>query len=223
MRRINYFSLILTCDVTLGHAASGVEVPRTVSRVFSKKIATKKAPPTVGGRRKVQPVTTRKALPTVDEEREVSSETDMEEIFLKKKEEGLTQTDPTGTEYCEFVGKNGKTIIIYRYPDGRVSKVIRAFPEAKFAFSNENLEKYLKEEELLDNIEKSLKEAIKNQDPNVVENLLRIVRDPAVFIKMFPDFLRKTCKILDRNGANRRVRREIINFLVEFGYSFEKN
>jgi hypothetical protein len=227
MRKINYFSLIFVYSVTLGHADPDVRLSRSVSCAggFSGKVAGKKPPPSVTAK---SPLTAKKTLPVADGEEsydeETLSEDDMEEIFLEKKREGLTRIDPTtGIEYYEFVDKNGEVIIIYRDPSGRVSKMTRAFLEAKLAFSNENLAESLKEEEFLEDIEKSLRKAIKDQSPRVVKNLLKLIPDPEIFINRFPNLLCDAQRILDERDADEEIHETIIDFLLDFGYLFEED
>ncbi|MDR1303036.1 MAG: hypothetical protein LBJ81_00250 [Puniceicoccales bacterium] len=230
MRKIDYFSLILACNVASEHTALGSKLSRSVSFVKNGEgkettaskisLGDNKDILLIGiGKEKISPGDVKKS-------RKVAKKK-----LRKKKENSSFKIDPaTGIKYRVIKrGKegNGKAIIKQVDPAGDVFEWVRLFPEAELAFSNENLAKSLEEEEeeeeedFLKSVEENLRKAISKQNLHVVRNLLKAIPNPEAFIARFPDLLREAQENLEQVGAGKKIRRIIVNLLLGFGYTLK--
>lgn len=205
MKKIIHFSLILACNVTLGHAASETALSRSMSFVRGFPEATK-----------------RKSRD--DEELSISSkkqprkipEAKWREIFMRERANGRTSIDSaTGAEYCVIKNEEGENICIVRYPGGKIF-VWKPYLSglADIGLASAALEKCLEEEELFEGFNERLMEAIEEGDLDEVKEILQEIPNRKAFLAQFPHFLQEMLSI-PRKG-NGKVFGKIIEEIKRF-------
>ncbi|MDR1906766.1 MAG: hypothetical protein LBQ03_00905 [Puniceicoccales bacterium] len=142
-------------------------------------------------------------------------------VLRKKTNKPTFLKDPlTGTEYREI--KNPKTkievIVEERNPDGKVLRWPKLFENAKVVSPNEAAKELLEEEDLRDEMKRSIEQAILKKSPKGLKTILRACRNPEAFIVQHPDLLREVCWWMDQVGAEKEFRETVFDSLKKFGY-----
>ncbi|MDR2371968.1 MAG: hypothetical protein LBD60_02365 [Puniceicoccales bacterium] len=134
-----------------------------------------------------------------------------------KRRQPKEQIDPgTGIKYREWRKNPGEIIVQVQHPNGRKETYTKTIGDSKTAFENENLEECLQEEDLYDEAEQSIKQAISSKS---IENLKKVLIgiDPQKLIDYCPNLLDEVDWCFDEMNANKNFRETTINTLKEFG------